>query len=377
MKITTDKSKQITILSRVNEPGLPIVFEFLQAGQPFDITGLAFKYTAYRSNALGPAVFECTIGDGLTVQDTNKITLQLTTAKIADVKPGVLFVRLLSQTENNTWLNGFHKFHNKTFDGVLTSSVELEINNNGTTLEVNVTTGGVGASQNLVQVLTEGNDGGALQIKNIADPTDDQDAATKKYVDDNSGGGAVDSVNGQTGVVVLDANDVGAYPDNNPSGFVDAAGAASAAPVQSVTGSLVGGTGADPVINTPSAADVGADPAGSAAAALASANGYTDTEVATRQKKFSTKVVDTTTYTVLAEDLGVQILLTHASGCAVTLPNSLAQDFICEFVRKGGEVTFAATTTLQSKGTKLETQFTAAVAVHEGSNVWGLYGELT
>ena len=61
------------------------------------------------------------------------------------------------------------------------------------------------------------------------------------------GGGAVDSVNGQTGTVVLDAADVGALPDStvipdstsdliNDSGFVDAAGAAAAAPVQSVNG---------------------------------------------------------------------------------------------------------------------------------------------
>jgi hypothetical protein len=41
-----------------------------------------------------------------------------------------------------------------------------------------------GGALDLEQVLTEGNDGGALQIKNIADPTDPQDAATKKYVDD-------------------------------------------------------------------------------------------------------------------------------------------------------------------------------------------------
>jgi hypothetical protein len=45
-------------------------------------------------------------------------------------------------------------------------------------------------------------------------------------------------VNGQTGDVVLDAADVGAYADDNPSGFVDAAGAAAAAPVQSVNGAV-------------------------------------------------------------------------------------------------------------------------------------------
>jgi hypothetical protein len=39
-------------------------------------------------------------------------------------------------------------------------------------------------------------------------------------------------VNGASGTVVLDATDVGAYPDSNPSNFIDAGGA----PVQSVNG---------------------------------------------------------------------------------------------------------------------------------------------
>jgi uncharacterized protein (TIGR02145 family) len=39
-------------------------------------------------------------------------------------------------------------------------------------------------TQNLTDVLTFSNDGGAMQIKNIADPTDDQDAVTKSYVDE-------------------------------------------------------------------------------------------------------------------------------------------------------------------------------------------------
>ena len=44
----------------------------------------------------------------------------------------------------------------------------------------------------------------------------------------------VQSVNTQTGDVTLTASDVGAYPDTNPSEFVNAAQAASASPVQSV-----------------------------------------------------------------------------------------------------------------------------------------------
>lgn len=83
-----------------------------------------------------------------------------------------------------------------------------------------------------------------------------------------SGGGAVSSVNGQTGAVMLDAEDVGALPDDTPipsktsdltndSRFVNASGAASAAPVQSVNGQ----TGAV-ILSIPStAADIGAAPA--------------------------------------------------------------------------------------------------------------------
>ena len=64
-----------------------------------------------------------------------------------------------------------------------------------------------------------------------------------EWSDEQGGGGAVNSVNGQTGTVVLDAADVGALPDTtvipsstsdlvNDSGFITAAGA----PVQSVNG---------------------------------------------------------------------------------------------------------------------------------------------
>ena len=88
-------------------------------------------------------------------------------------------------------------------------------------------------------------------------------------------GGAVSSVNGQTGVVVLDAQDVGALPDSttiptktsdltNDSGFITASGA----PVQSVNGQ----TGAV-TITVPSAASSGT-PAMDGTASLGSSAQY-------------------------------------------------------------------------------------------------------
>jgi hypothetical protein len=68
----------------------------------------------------------------------------------------------------------------------------------------------------------------------------------------------VQSVNGKTNVVVLDVNDVGAYSNTNPSNFINVAQASAAAPVQSVTGTLVTGTSANPVVDIPTLDQVGA-----------------------------------------------------------------------------------------------------------------------
>lgn len=97
-----------------------------------------------------------------------------------------------------------------------------------------------------------------------------------EWSNEQGGGGAVNSVNGQTGDVVLDAADVGALPDTyvapvtsvngqtgavtlsipdstsdliNDAGFVNAAAAAAAAPVQSVNGQT--GNVSIPIINPP------------------------------------------------------------------------------------------------------------------------------
>ena len=64
----------------------------------------------------------------------------------------------------------------------------------------------------------------------------------------------------------------------------------------------------------------------------------------------------------------------------VTLPNSLSTGFEVDFVNVGtGVITFAATTTLQSKGSAvtLASQYGGGTAYHRGSNVWLLVGDLT
>ena len=109
-----------------------------------------------------------------------------------------------------------------------------------------------------------------------------------EWSNEQGGGGAVSSVNGQTGDVVLTAADVGALADTTPiptqtsdlvndSGFVDAAGAAAAAPVQSVnrqTGAVSRTIPTDTSDLTNTAGFV--DAAGAAAAApVQSVNGQT------------------------------------------------------------------------------------------------------
>jgi hypothetical protein len=101
----------------------------------------------------------------------------------------------------------------------------------------------------------------------------------------------VQSVNGQTNVVTLDADDVGAYSNTNPSGYVDASGAAAAAPIQSVTGDGVDNSNVgNIVISYPTVDDIGAysntnpdgyvDASGAAAAApVQSVNGQTNVVV--------------------------------------------------------------------------------------------------
>ena len=96
----------------------------------------------------------------------------------------------------------------------------------------------IGGNQNLDQVLTQGNDGGASLIKNILDPVDPQDAATKAYVDANGGSQNLDEV-------LTQGNDGGASLIKNILDPVDNQDAATKAYVDAAVtagGSLTDGS---------------------------------------------------------------------------------------------------------------------------------------
>ena len=94
----------------------------------------------------------------------------------------------------------------------------------------------------------------AYKIANLKDPEDEQDGATKKYVDSqvSSVTGAVTSVNAKTGVVVLTADDVGALPASTtipPNAPVDSVNAKTGVVV--LTAADVGALPDDTVIPQP------------------------------------------------------------------------------------------------------------------------------
>src|SRR5688500_20189215 len=61
----------------------------------------------------------------------------------------------------------------------------------------------------------------------------------------------------------------------------------------------------------------------------------------------------------------------------MTVPNGLPDGWSTTVLRIGaGVVTLAASGTLQSTGTTLDTQFTAATIIHRGSNVHAALGAL-
>jgi hypothetical protein len=86
----------------------------------------------------------------------------------------------------------------------------------------------------------------------------------------------------------------------------------------------------------------------------------------------------TDNYSLVAADNGEVLKVNKTTSVTITLPDGLPKGFSALVVMKGaGSVVFSTAGTLESIGTTLATQYTAATVIHEGSNVWGVYGDLT
>ena len=179
-----------------------------------------------------------------------------------------------------------------------------------------------------------------------------------EWSNEQGGGGAVNSVNGQTGDVVLTASDVGALPDTytapvdsvngqtgtvvlsiptdtgdltNGAGFVDAAGAASAAPVQSVNGQTGAVSLSIPDSTSDLVNDSGfVDAAGAAASApVQSVNSQTGA-VSTRDNIKRLVTSGTNTYTATKPSWATQCYVIRTQG----------SNYVNVVVKQGGTTLF-------------------------------------
>lgn len=100
--------------------------------------------------------------------------------------------------------------------------LNADVNGGDINLTTATTSGtGVRGKINLSARLVDGN---SSKIVNLGAPSDDNDAATKKYVDDSVAAvvGSVESVNGETGAVVLDTDDIAESATPTNKWFTDA-----------------------------------------------------------------------------------------------------------------------------------------------------------
>ncbi|MET1260946.1 hypothetical protein ABV409_16500, partial [Flagellimonas sp. DF-77] len=93
--------------------------------------------------------------------------------------------------------------------GITGGTVQLALEELQTDIDGLVAGGGNTDEQDLANVLTQGNDAGGRQIENLLDPNDDQDAATKKYVDDEIAALPAGSDNQDLDNVLTQGNDAG------------------------------------------------------------------------------------------------------------------------------------------------------------------------
>lgn len=172
--------------------------------------------------------------------------------------PGVEFAGgSYNGASNNAYVIPFHIYGIRSSGGVTVAGWSSGGGGGGGVTSVNGKTGVVLLTASDVGAVptSQGIPSGGNATQVLAKKTNtDYDM---EWVNQSGGGGAVDSVNGQTGTVVLDADDVGALPDSTAyvASFNGNTGAVTyTAPVSSVNGQ----TGAVSLSIPSTASDVGA-----------------------------------------------------------------------------------------------------------------------
>jgi len=164
-RVTTDPSKKLTIYSRIGMSNTKRFTFFNGDGTDYDLSGVTLSIGIKRPRFLED-VITLTSGSGLTISG-NDVDLELTSLQSAEFDERVYYfeLRRVISGKQKVWLNGDHIWHKGTFDAFNDNGTNITIDDNGEDVLITISESG-------------------------------------------SGGGAVDSVNGATGVVVLDADDI-------------------------------------------------------------------------------------------------------------------------------------------------------------------------
>ena len=125
-------------------------------------------------------VFNASVARGITTTDVSNWNNKLDSYTETDPVFNASVARGITTTDVSNWNNKLDSYTET--DPVFNASVARGITATDTT-NWNNKLDSYTETQNLSEVLTLSNDANGIQIKNIADPTDSQDAATKAYVD--------------------------------------------------------------------------------------------------------------------------------------------------------------------------------------------------
>jgi len=147
--ISTDKSKILNIASRKGVTGQVKKLIFLNSdGTGHDITSYDFVYRFYKSSnsLVSDYLFELSVGSGLTISgaDDNELNIALSASQ-ASRRADTYFCLLLSDDEDEPWLNGDWTVHTGKFDGY-EEEEEIAIYTSGN--DVYITVGADSISQN-------------------------------------------------------------------------------------------------------------------------------------------------------------------------------------------------------------------------------------